>query len=81
MLDHLAAAVGTAANKIGFTRVAEADADPATLQHIHTLEAVDEHDPADCGYAYDQGQPGALAALCRRCAHLHADQPWVQRLS
>lgn len=71
--------LGALANKIGITRIAEVDADPGELQHIHTVEPVDEHDPADCGYDFTSGDGGLFADLCPHCAALHADQPWIQR--
>ena len=79
MLAHLTAAVATAANKTGLIRVAGYDAPPGAVGHIHTVETVDEHGPADCGYDYRFGGAGAFSRLCRRCADQHADMPWVQR--
>ncbi len=79
MLRYITAAAATVANKTGMTCVAEPDAEPGTVSHIHTVEAVDEHDPADCGYDYHHGDAGAFAPLCWHCAYRNADMPWVQR--
>lgn len=79
MFAHLTAAAATMAGQAGFIRVAEHDADPGTVSHIHTLDAIDEHDPADCGYDYHSDAAGPFAPICAHCAEQHADQPWIQR--
>lgn len=66
------------ANKVGLIRIAEADEDPDTMQHLWSVDAEHREDPADCGHVHD-AEPGRFAPLCPQCADIHADQPWIQR--
>lgn len=79
MFAHLTAVVATVAGRGGFIRVANYDAPPGAVSHIHTVDAVDEHDPADCGYGYHSGDAGPFSAICAYCADQHAAQAWIQR--
>lgn len=75
--------LGTLWNKSGSASIAEHDADPRFLCHISDHPGgVDVSDElADCGFPYANVlDAGRTARICPRCAALHAEQPWIQRL-
>ncbi len=79
MFDAIARTLAQLTTQAGLATVAAPDADPDTVGHIHSVEAVDEHNPADCGYDYTGSTGGSpWDPLCWTCAQHNIDQQWVR---
>lgn len=75
--------IGTLWNRAGLSSIASQEADPRFVSHIssHPGGMDVSGELADCGVAFGEVvDAGRTAPICARCAEIHADQPWIQRL-